>query len=297
MKLVMRMTFGLAVGLGFASGASAAEPYLVWCNSCTDTQVNDSVLKVSAGLGTIIYVGDTATGAIGTYEVYADVDDSKKPPVHTREVMNAPADPAVTTLITGAIQFYNSTPVGWRKDLSLVYNGSDPDTSGFTVATSGDVQNNFNTWLNATYSGSRGLTKLFGYALTVVSVAKLVDGSAAPAMSTTVTFDDGSKIKGIYNPSTGELQANPDTAQDAEGNPIPYMDSDGKLHKLAGHRHFSDDYQGTRDYQSLLQQLETLRVPVVLAGEPGSAPGSSHPTICVETPNGDGSKTMTCYQG
>lgn len=297
MKLAMRMTFGLAAGLGFTCGASAAEPYLVWCNSCTDTQVNDSVLNVSAGLGTIIYVGDTATGAIGTYEVYADVDDSKKPPVHTREVMSAPADPTVTALITGAIQFYNSTPVGWHKDLSLLYSGSDPDASGFTVATSGDVQNNLNDWLNSTYSGSRGLTRLFGYVLTLGSMANVVNASATPALSITVTFDDGSKIKCAYNPSTGELQANPDTAQDAEGNPIPYMDSDGKLHKLAGHRHFRDDYQGTKDYQSLLQQLGTLGVPVVLAGEPGSAPGSSHPTICVETPNGDGSKTMTCYQG
>ena len=86
-------------------------------------------------------------------------------------------------------------------------------------------------------------------------MANVVNASATPTLSITVTFDDGSKIKGFYNPSTGELQANPDTAQDAEGNPIPYMDSDGKLHKLAGRRQFSDDYQGVKDYELFVQQL------------------------------------------
>jgi hypothetical protein len=224
-------------------------------------------------------------------------------PKHVREVENAPADPDLVTKMNGAIDFYNFIPVGWEKQIDLAYTGPDPTASGFSTANAGDAQDHFNTWMNSTYSGSRGLTVLYGYALSVASAAHLVDANSAPHAAITTKFSDESKITSTYNLATHKLEADPNTAKDGEDNPIPYLDDDGHAHKLGGVRHFSDDYQGTLDYNGWLRQIShfpvTIRTPTgtTIGGGDGSSGSDVKPVICVETTDEGGKKVETCFAG
>src|ERR1700710_675475 len=174
----MRFSLSLlmtGVTLVLPSIANCATPEVIWCHNCTSTQVETAVLTDPVGIGTLIYIGDTVTHSVNAYEVYASVDDSQHPPKHVREVLDAPADSALVTKITGAIDFYNFAPVGWQKRIGLQYTGPDHSSSGFTTANSGDAQTHFNAWMNSTYSGSRGLTLIYGYALSVFGTAHVID--------------------------------------------------------------------------------------------------------------------------
>jgi hypothetical protein len=282
---------------------SAATPDVIWCHNCTSEQVENAVLTDPVGIGTLIYVGDTVSRSVNSYEVYASVDDSQHPPKHVREVENAPADPDLVTKMLGAIDFYNFGPVGWEKHFDLHYTGSDPTASGFTTANSGDAQVNFNSWMNSSYSGSRGLTVLYGYALSVLSTAHVTDASAAPHATITTTLDDESKITSTYNSGTHLLEADPNTAFDAENYPIPYLDAGGHAHKLGGVRHYPDDYQGSKDYNSWLHQISHFPVTVqtpsgtTIGGGGSSSGGDAKPVICVETTDEGGKKVETCFAG
>jgi hypothetical protein len=280
-----------------AALASGTKPDLIWCHNCTGAQVNAAVLADTGALGSTIYVGDVVTGAVGAYQVYIDVDDGTKPHTRTRAVIGITPDPALLTDINGAIGFYQYAPVGWDKRIAIAYDGGDPFASGWTVADAGKEQNDLNQWFNSTYAGSRGLVTLWGYAISVWSSVNGSDPTSAPHGEVTVTFSDDSKITGVYDIASKSIKADPDTAVDAENNTIPYLGSEGKVHNLGGRRKFANTYDGDKDHENFVKQLQTLRVPLTIESDPGSTPGGSiNPTICVETPSDEG-PVITCYQG
>jgi hypothetical protein len=298
LRVVASVTFVLPT---LACNAATSE--IIWCHNCTSDEIENAVLTDPVGMGTLIYIGDTVDHSVNAYEVYATVDDSRHPPKHVREVANSPSDPAIVTAMLVAMDFYNFIPAGWQKRIDLQYTGPDPTVSAFTVADAGREQNVFNAWIDSTYSGPRGLTIIYGYALSVFSGLHVTDASAAPHATITTTFGDESKISSTYDIPRSHFEADPDTAKDAENNSIPYLDASGHAHKLGGVRHYPDDYQGSKDYNSWLKQIAhfpvTVRTPsgTTIGGGGSSSGVGVQPVICVETTDEGGKKVETCFAG
>lgn len=284
------------------SAFAISKPTVLWCHGCTESQLTAAVLADATPLGVPIYVGDTATGAVGTYMVYADVDDSKHPPVHVRTVESATADPSIAALMTGALDFYNIAPVGWKKKIADVYTGSDPHASGYTVSNFGADQTNYNVWRNSTWGGTKGLVHVLALVIQLAVITNVADASSAPYVSVTTTFDDGTSVTSAWDYLTTSFKVDPNLSVDSENNPIPYRGADGEVHHAIAVRHFKDDYDGTRDENLLKDGLGRLSIPLQYQPDPGSAPdpapGGVVPVICVETPGADGSTPeITCYKG
>lgn len=291
-----RIVCGIAVAAGSITAQAQTKPALVWCDNCSADQVTAAVLNVPGTMSTTTYVADLHTGAIGAYNVYADVDDSKHPPVHTREVIGASTDSSLVSNLKSSIEFYQMSPIGWRKSESLMY-GGDPGANAWSVANAGKGQQDFNTWLNSSAKGARGLASGAGAAIQTLQFFNVANASVTPSASVTVTFDDGSKITGTYDPSSGALKADPETAVDAENNPVPYLGSDGKAHRLGGVRHFdTTTYAGSKDLSNFTHQLLILNVPSGSGGS-GSGSGGTLPWVCVESPGDDGDTVYTCTAG
>jgi hypothetical protein len=287
-----------------STAALAETPYLVWCNGCSGSQISDAVLNSHASLGTTVYVGDPISGSYGAYMIYGDVDDSHKPPIHTRIVENSTGDANVLAGLHAWIEFYQFPPAGWNKQFAISYVGPDPTATGWTVASDGPARENFNDWLNTAGSGRKSLAQLWGTGMQALSALAKTDPTVLPSQAVTVTFGDNSTIIGVQDASCGCLKADPSTAKDAEGNHIPYVDTAGKLHNAGGNRHYNDDYQSTHDYESYVRQI--AKFPIILQtpggtqiGGGGSSGGSGGvtPVICTETDNDDNTKEITCFRG
>ena len=295
---IVGKSLGAAVLFGLGATMAHASPVVVWCSNCNSTQINNAVLTAGVPAYSTVYVGDPITGSYGAYDWYADVDDSHNPPLHVKYVETTTGDPNVLKGVHAYIQFYQTAPVGWTKHESLVYNGSDPKASGYTVANFSDTQTNFNVWLNNNKSPAAQAAQYLGIGQQLVGAT-----SITPQQIENVTFPDGSSINASQNTSCGCLNAYPDSARDAEGNPIPYADSAGKIHNQGGKRHFSDTPQGQKDYSNYLNQIKNMPIIVNLNGTQVGGGGSQgggggvQPVICTETDDGNGNKDLECYAG
>ena len=288
MKLLIGL-LALSSSSAFATGAD-----MIWCHNCSSADVEANVLNDKSPLGTIIYVGDTATNAVGAYYVYADVDDSKHPPQHVKYVANTTADSSTVELIHASIDFYNTSPVGWHKAITVAYHGSDDFKTVYQVVDTGHDQNIFNAWLNSNLATSLGTA--LGNATQLVSALHLIDQTALPSFAQTVFFADGSHIDGVFDRTTGTLKADPTTARDADNNNIPYLGADGKIHNLGGHFNFDDPRFGAQDEQNFLKKLQQLNVEVWGAGGHGSGTGGGVvvPWVCVTSTDDEGNLLYTC---
>jgi hypothetical protein len=299
MRIVIKALLTVAA-LGFGSTAAyGTAPIVVWCNNCNATQINAAVLASGAPVNVPVYVGDPLTGGYAAYDWYSDIDDSQHPPQRVKYVETIAGDATVLKGVHAYIQFYQTSPIGWHKTYSLVYNGSDPKATGWTVANFGQTQTNFNTWLNQT--GTVGGNAAQFYGIGVQALGKI---TVLPSQAETVQFPDGSTINATQNESCGCLNAYPDSARDAEGNPIPFADSNGKIHNAGGTRNFPHTAQGDKDYTNYKNQIKNM--PVVLnlngiqiggGGSQGGGGGGLQPTICTETDDGHGNKDIECYAG
>lgn len=302
MKVVRKGFAGAILALG-AAAAHASAGYLVYCNHCDSTQIATAVLNSGAGVGVPVYVGDPVTGAYATYQIYQDVDDSHKPPLHTRQVENTTGDPKILNGVHQSLQFYAITPVGWNKKFDVTYTGPDGTATGWTVSMAGSPeQNNFNSWLNSPGSGAKTASILLGSFWQALGIVTKADPGLIPSAMETVTFSDGSSIQGIHDNSCACLKADPSTAKDAEGNGIPYIDALGRIQNFGGLRKYPDTYQGDKDYQKYVNQIASM--PVILQLGPGGdqigggGNGSTvQPIICVETDDEHGNKQITCTRG
>jgi hypothetical protein len=281
--------------------ATTPKPTEIWCHNCTPSQVSAAVLASPTPIGTPIYVGDVVTGATGAYMVFADVDDSHSPPIHSRQVENTTVDAHVMGYVTTGIQFYQYSPIGWHKVLSDIYGGTDTTASGYTVSDFGQGQNNFNTWRNSTSGGIKGLANLFSILLQSGTIINGGDPAANPTTIVTTTFNDGTVVTSQWDNATSSFKLNPDLSVDSENNPIPYTDSNGTKRHLIANRHFDDNFDGSRDQALLAHKLTGMQIPMQFQpyGEgPDPSPGGPHPVICVTTPGDDGNTPqITCYSG
>ncbi|MEP6485378.1 MAG: hypothetical protein ABJB01_13085 [Rudaea sp.] len=288
---IVALTIGLAAFLGsaFATDASASLPDLLFCHGCTPGQLDSAILADPSPIGTIIYVGDTASGAIGAYHVYADVDDSRHPPVHTRQIENVSANPSLTAGINSGIQFYNMAPIGWHKR----YNENYPDTSKniYNFVDAGPDQNAFNASVNTGMTGLNVAGKQFGV---IMSQVHLGDPSTIADVTTTEAFADGSHVNLVWDKSSGTQKLDPDSARDSDYNNIPYVGADGKIHSLGGKHAFSDDTHGVTNYNNFIRQVTSLGVAIVPSAPGGGSGGgtTTHGWICTEDEN---TKQVTCW--
>lgn len=297
----------ISTGLALAVLASDAfatvpKPTGIWCYNCTPSQITSAVLASPTPIGVPIYVGDVVTGSTGAYMVYADVDDSHSPPIHTRQVENVAADPVVMSYLDAGIKFYKTTPIGWHKVLNDVYTGSDPHASAYTVSDFGRAQNDFNAWRNSTYGGANGFAHLIATILQGITIINASDPAANPTMQSTTEFLDGTKVTSQWDYSSASMKINPDLSVDSENNTVPYLAADGSSHHVVANRHFDDDYDGERNSRLLSNKLNQMDVPIQVATDPGAhpdpAPGGLQPIICVTTPGEDGeTPQITCYRG
>ena len=297
----------IGLGLGLvtaATTASATNPLLVYCSNCSPSQIDTLVLNTSAAQGTIIYVGDLVTGAIGAYSVYSDIDDSKHPPVRVKYVDTVPTDATITSGVTASIQFYKFSPVGWNKHFDIVYNGPNPTgTTAWTISNDGPDQMKFNAWLNTPGSGAKTAAQLAGIVTQTLAIVTKADPATVPKEQAEVDFADGSHTTAVQDFSSGMLKDDPNSSIDGEGNRIPYADAAGHVHNTGGIRKYNDDYQGTKDYDSWLNQITHFNVLVQtpggtqIGGGGSSGGGGVQPVICTETVDDEGRKVEACFAG
>lgn len=275
-----------------AVNAYADKPNLVWCDSCSPTQMQAAAAK--AGLG-ITYVGDPISRVVNAYQTYIDVEDTN-PPTRTRETYQISSDPADIASIDAAIDFHNWAPVGWKKRVEVYTNratandvyADDPDANVYDVVNAGRHQNMMNAWLNSGINPLNTGVSIMGHAIQGLGTFRVIDGSTGPALSVPINFSDGSYVQGKFNTTTGKLEVDPSTALDSHGNTVPYLGKDGLVHGLGGQRSF-DGNGNPLDQNFFLNQLNTLNVPVFF----GSLPIGQHGWACIKS--GDGPKAVwTC---
>lgn len=303
MRVSAKALATLLLVVGGPSVSYAASGYLVWCSGCNSTQISNAVLTSGAGFGVTVYVGDPVSGAYAAYQKFSEIDDSHQPPTHSTVVQNVTGDSSVLNGVHAYIQFYQTAPVGWHKTSSVVYNGPDHLATGWTIANFGPNQANFNSWLNSTLLPGAVAAQFFGIGSQLTGGLIHSDASWLPTQTITITFPDGSTMTAGQNTQCGCLNVNPDSGLDAEGNPIPYLDSNGKLHNAGGVRRYQDTPQGVRDYNAYLNQIShfpiVLNLNSIQIGGGGHAGGSggTQPVICTETDDENGNKEITCFQG
>ncbi|HET8941598.1 MAG TPA: hypothetical protein VFN13_06405 [Rudaea sp.] len=270
-----------------ASNVYAEKPNLVWCNNCSTTQMQAAAAKT--GLG-VTYVGDPINRVVHAYQTYIDVEDTN-PPTRTRETYQIAVDPQLVNGVDAAISFYNMKPVGWIKRVTI--NASDLPADNFTsvynIINAGSAQNRFGDDVNSLLSPQSDINRALGLAYSALIAFHIASADAGLNAIETWRFSDGSTVQYEYDHLTGKMVIDPDTARDAEGNNVPYLGRDGKIHNLGGVFEFDDDRQGNIDNTNFSNQLSLLNVSLFFEGM--SRP--HHQMSCIKS--GDGPKAVyTC---
>ena len=105
--------------VGYSAQATDVLP-LAFCYGCNDSEIYTEAL--SHGFGKI-YVADPVFDTVHAFNVYADVDDSKRPPVHAKVADTiTPVEPYLSSA-ENAIHFFNAGTKGWSKSLTLTTSG------------------------------------------------------------------------------------------------------------------------------------------------------------------------------
>lgn len=287
MKLIIILSLFLT-----AANAYAAQTNLVWCNSCSSTQMQTAAKQ--AGLG-ITYVGDPINRTVNAYETFINVEDTN-PPTRTRETYEIAADSTYVAAIDTGMDFYNAAPVGWKKHVIAYTNRSsansifskNPFATVFDVVNAGRNQNDLVDWLNSGTDFGSDAYLAVGWVSTGFGMFRAVDASATPGVEGTIYFEDGSRVDAYFDKATLKLKLDPSTARDSHNNTVPYLGADGKIHGIGG----EVDFHGSgnpADMNNYLNQLASLGVPVYSGG----IPPSQHGWACVKS--GDGPDAVwTC---
>src|ERR1700733_10998499 len=142
--------------VGYSAQATDVLP-LAFYYGCNDSEIYTEAL--SHGFGKI-YVADPVFDTVHAFNVYADVDDSKRPPVHAKVADTiTPVEPYLSSA-ENAIHFFNAGTKGWSKSLTLttsgVLSGLGPDevvraypdstTNVYDVIDPAPTQNNLTDW-------------------------------------------------------------------------------------------------------------------------------------------------------
>lgn len=301
----MRTVFSICL-LFAAFSVHAAAPNLVWCNNCNATQMRAAAAH--AGLG-ITYVGDPVKRMVNAYETYVDtVGTALVGTVATgaavRRLRTDPvyAEPEYVGYINTAMDFYNASPRGWNKNLTVYTNKPSandvyydkPDVNVYDIINPSPEQNRFLAWENSINSSIAGT--LLQATLLSLSNLHLVDLNKFnyPTVVITVKFDDNSQIDLIVDSSTDppRLKLEQDTGLDSHDNNVPYLDRNGNIQGLGG----SFDFVGAgnpNDLQDFLNMMALFGVPIRNAGSP--AAGGAHGWAC--TRSGEGPKSViTCQR-
>ncbi|MGH8042754.1 MAG: hypothetical protein ACREPN_11995 [Rudaea sp.] len=286
----------IAVALSFIGlNAYAAKPNLVWCNNCTDSQMQAAALRTPVGNTT--YIGDPIRQVVKAYEVYIDVEDTN-PPTRTKVADDITPDQSLAGSVADAIAYYNTKPIGWVKRITVYTNKptvndiyvADPHVGVYDIVNAGRNQNYADAWLNSGLSPVATVALLLGHVVQGFANFNVLNLAVGPALYVPVHFEDGSVVDAVYDLSTGALKIDPSTAIDSHGNTVPYLGLDGLIHNLGGLHNFDGDGNPS-DMNNFLNQLATVHVPVFVE----VPPSSQHGWACVKS--GDGpSAVYTCQR-
>lgn len=181
--------------------------------------------------------------------------------VQRRFVDETVLDPAEVDAFKALASFYQQAPVGYRKHYELTIVPADqpvtlghdevssvgvppinpafaalgvtapgsggtvhydvPGTNVYSVINSGPVQNQFLSWVGN--KASCQITSALTNMAKAAGVLHLADISALPAVSFTVTFEDGSRIGAYVDTAQApaQLKVNPGSGVDSHGNNVP----------------------------------------------------------------------------
>ncbi|GEM_PF-5034997 len=276
-----------SVTLGFTSQAFAI-PDLVWCQGCSAQQQNQAAMR--AGRGTV-YVADAINRTVVAYNVHTETDDSKQPPRPVLVADQIAPDPVIVNGLSDAIRYYNTPPVGWQKH----FNESVRDGSVYNIINAGRVQNDFADGFNASWRNANAdLAMLLGRTVQILASLHLVDLYAAPNLTVTATFKDGSRVDFVFDRDTSKLKLQTDTARDSHNNSVPYLGADGQIHNLGGEHDFNPSTGSPMDQQNFVNQIGRLGVQILSTGGGGGS-GGIHGWACVKS--GDGPDAVyTCQK-
>lgn len=230
-------------------GLATAKPLLVWYTY--DSMAPMHRILSRQAVGSHIYFADPETGLLSAWVIDPPLDQRRPKVVggtlgegDGRHVQSAfgnnprliPPNPDVVKVINGLVDFYTAPPVGWHKHVALGtlpagQSGELPD-SAWDLTTGANV-GNFNDYWNSNpdlFWDAANLHVLVQIGATLTLLDQ--DGVGR------YTFPDGSHVDIRYNTETGQLEADRSTMRDSEGNPIPYMDSNG-AHGVVGTKEYN----------------------------------------------------------
>lgn len=276
-----RFFAGVTVALVLAAGPLASEaqaltkPALLWCQNCSADQ--KAALAKTPPAGTTVYIADAVQHTIEAYVVgqYDEPIDGTTRVVHIKNLQPIAVDPTISQGIHHAMDYYNAPPVGMTK---IIPAGQGHPGSVYDVVNAGSPsQNGFVDWVNKHVGTDNALAGLADSGATGLEMLHIFDSSSTPVFGYKITFEDGSSIEAIWDRATASFKVDSSTARDAEGNTVPYLGLDGKVHNLGGVREFNGSTAtGTADVDKFLGQLSLMGVPV------GSPSGSSGGWACTK---------------
>ena len=300
-RWVLLMLFmGLSVHISAAAQSTNSKTYVVWCQNCNTYQKFNAAK--ARPVGSTVYVGDAVQHLISAYRIQID---GEKPGANLgrspgtlpqrKIAVGITPDPKVIAAINSAIKFYNLAPVGWVKtykiDSSRLGFTRNAPGSGSNIALDGHDQAVFENELKTWGRKKNRLFRLLGTTAQSFANLHILNVSIGPKARYKVTFPNGSSIEIYYDDSSGTLKTDLDTAQDSQGNKIPYLGEDGEIHSLSGGHEFDvSSGAGSQALNNFLMNLKLNGIPVY----DGQGPASGyHGWACVKV--GSGAKTVyTC---
>lgn len=249
---------------------------LVWCTACTDTQMQAAALITPIGT---TYVADLFTGRTDTFSVYYDDVGtnsvravSPNSSYRVKKAVLTSADPHYINAINALVHYYNLPPAGWIKHLKSPV-ANDNAGSVYDIINAGNGQNNFVDGVNSLKDLWSDYHEAIGMAQVGMQLF-LPSGGVTPVVETQEEdFSDGSHVDLVYDPSTGKMKLDPDSARDSHNNNVPYLGADGKIHNLGGMHNFTGEGNPS-DKDEFTNQLVRLGVLILPSGG-GNGSGSS----------------------
>ena len=274
---------------------------LAFCTGCSAAQEESTAL--SMGLGNV-YVADVQARTVNAYSVYADVDDSTRPPTHVRYADLTPGSEPYLSAARGAVNFYNMAPKGWTKSLNLSTSGvlsgsgvndivvpySDGTKNVYNVIDPGVPQNSLTNWVkNSAGSYANGYMMNF---IGLAGTFHVVDMTAVQKIVITVTFQDGSKIDidADFSTTNPTYTVDPKSGRDSHGNNVPATRQAATCSTGGQNGICTYNFDGPgnpTDLPNWTQRMQRFGVTIGTGGTGGSPHGT---WACVST--GEGENTV-----
>jgi len=210
-KMAAFFVFAFAVN----APALAALPSLVWCNGCSDAQ--KKTMASDSAIGTTVYVGDLVNRNVNGYFIDQAWTEDNPAQLVKKPTRFTPVAPQLDA-VNGLIEFYQMTPVGWKK--AADYNYPNSNINVYDVVNNGPDQRDLTIWVGGQpYSKSlevRG--EIFG----ITNMFSIGDASKLPSVDFVITFTDGSEITVTvdYSGRTPTYKVKPNSGWDSHHNPV-----------------------------------------------------------------------------